>query len=50
MNQDAKPCPNVVANNARCTCPKVACARHGHCCACVEHHRAMGKTPQCFRN
>lgn len=31
-----------------CTCPK-DCPRHGHCCACVAHHREHGKLPHCLR-
>ena len=26
------------------------CPRHGHCCACVAHHKAAGtKLPACLR-
>lgn len=39
-------CPH---NNIDCPCPK-DCPRHGHCCACVAHHKAMGtKLPACLR-
>ena len=32
-----------------CPCTK-DCPRHGHCCACVTHHKAMGtKLPACLR-
>ncbi len=31
-----------------CTCPK-ECQRHGKCCACVAHHRSLGKLPHCLR-
>ena len=33
------PCPH---NNIDCPCPK-DCPRHGHCCACVAHHKEHGK-------
>lgn len=32
-----------------CPCPK-DCPRHGKCCACVAHHRRIGKLPSCLRN
>ena len=39
-------CPH---NNIDCPCPK-DCQRHGHCCACVAHHKAAGtKLPACLR-
>lgn len=46
-------CPH---NNIDCPCPK-DCPRHGHCCACVAHHKQMGtaspagkaKLPACLR-
>ena len=47
------PCPH---NHIDCPCPK-DCPRHGHCCACVAHHKhaaevkAQGtaKLPACLR-
>ena len=40
------PCPH---NHIDCPCPK-DCPRHGHCCACVAHHKAAGtKLPACLR-
>lgn len=43
--------PKTVAESHyfECTCPK-ECPRHGKCCACVAHHRAMGKLPHCLRS
>jgi len=38
-------CPN---NRVPCTCTYVACPRHGHCCACIAHHRAQGEVPGCL--
>ncbi len=39
-------CPH---NNIDCPCTK-DCPRHGHCCACVAHHKAAGtKLPACLR-
>ena len=33
-----------------CTCPNVACPRHGDCNACVLYHRdEMKNLPFCFR-
>lgn len=50
MKEERQPCPNQKVNDKDCTCPKKAqCPRGGICCQCVMHHRAMGKTPQCFR-
>jgi hypothetical protein len=40
-------CPH---NAIDCPCTKEACPRHGHCCACVLHHKAAGtKLPACLR-
>ena len=39
-------CPH---KNIDCPCPK-DCPRHGHCCACVAHHKEHGKKlPACLR-
>lgn len=32
-----------------CTCKNVNCPRHGRCCECVAHHRAIGKAPNCYK-
>ena len=40
-------CPH---NNIDCPCTKEGCPRHGHCCACVAHHKEHGtKLPACLR-
>lgn len=44
--EECKTCLNTLP----CTCPNTKCPRHGRCCECVAHHRAMGKTPNCYRN
>ena len=47
MNENLKPvCPHNP--DIECPCPK-DCPRHGKCCACVAHHRAMGNLPRCSR-
>ncbi|MBE6125046.1 MAG: hypothetical protein E7186_01835 [Erysipelotrichaceae bacterium] len=30
-------------------CKNINCPRHGRCCECVAHHRAMGKAPNCYK-
>lgn len=30
-----------------CSCT-ASCSRHGKCCECVAHHRAMSQFPGCF--
>ena len=40
-------CPH---NHIDCPCTKEGCPRHGHCCACVAHHKEHGtKLPACLR-
>lgn len=40
-------CPH---NQIDCPCTKEGCPRHGHCCACVAHHKEHGKKlPVCLR-
>ena len=31
-----------------CACPKVTCANHGLCCACVKKHRDTDSLPYCL--
>lgn len=36
-------------NQRPCPCTYPGCPRHGHCCACVAHHRDKeGGIPGCF--
>ena len=36
-------------NRRPCPCTYPGCPRHGHCCACVAHHRDKeGGIPGCF--
>ncbi len=39
------------ANEAKCTCPKKDCERHGDCIPCVMHHRKpeIGNIVHCLR-
>ena len=48
MNCPHRPSTVGETNYFDCTCPK-ECPRHGKCCACVAHHRKIGKLPHCLR-
>ncbi|MBQ0160435.1 MAG: hypothetical protein MJZ99_06075 [Bacteroidales bacterium] len=50
MNEPTNPKPVCVHSpKIECPCPK-ECPRHGKCCACVAHHRQLGKLPSCLRD
>jgi hypothetical protein len=51
MADEAKrrPCPNLGANRARCSCPQ-DCPRRGLCCECIAFHAALGEAPHCVRD
>jgi hypothetical protein len=42
--------------NARCTCPKTDCPRHGLCCLCITAHKnraddpIVKRFPHCLRD
>ena len=36
-------------NNKKRLEENVNCPRHGRCCECVAHHRAMGNAPNCYK-
>ncbi len=40
-------CPNLKANQNRCTCTYTPCPRKGRCCDCLAYHLRHGELPGC---